>query len=167
MVTACTPSVSSLAKRPIYLTAAYLIVAWALMVSYQIFTQTASASVAEALTGPAPMIADLLKSESSKAVVTFICGFAWMFVLSAIVQTLMFGRERRLSIQFLVSLALTVAGSAVLELLKVAKPNIDDPNVLSSPFTAVLGNAVFASFYLALPFIFMLVMDWRYMQKHK
>jgi hypothetical protein len=159
--------VSSLAKRPIYLTAAYLIVAWALMVSYQIFTQTAAASVAAALKEPAPMIADWLSLSSSSAVVTFVCGFAWMFVLSAIAQSLMFGRERRLSIQFLVSLALTVAGSTVLELLKVAKLYVDDPNVLSSPFTAVLGNAVFASFYLALPFIFMLVMDWRYMQKHK
>jgi hypothetical protein len=156
-----------LAKRPIYLTATYLIVAWALMVSYQIFTQNAVATIAVALKEPTPMISDWLSLSSSSAVVTFVCGFAWMFVLSAIAQSLMFGRERRLSIQFLVSLVLTVAGSAVLELLKVAKPNIDDPNVLSSPFTAVFGNAVFATFYLALPFIFMLVMDWRYMQKHK
>jgi hypothetical protein len=156
-----------LAKRPIYLTAIYLIIAWALMVSYQIFTQTAVASVAAALKAPAPMIADWLSLSSSSAVVTFVCGFAWMFVLSAIAQSLMFGRERRLSIQFLVSLALTVAGSAVLELLKVAKPNIDDPNMLSSPFTAVFGNAIFATCYLALPFIFMLVMDWRYMQKRR
>jgi hypothetical protein len=137
------------------------------MVSYQIFTQSAVASVAAALSGPAPMVADWLNSSSSSAVVTFVCGFAWMFVLSAIAQSLMFGRERRLSIQFLVSLALTAAGSAVLELLKAANLNIDDPNVLSGPFTAVFGNAAFATFYLALPFIFMLVMDWRYMQKRR
>lgn len=138
------------------------------MVSYQIFTQTAVASVAEALRGPAPMIADLLNSSSSKDVVTFVCGFSWMFVLSAIAQSLMFGRERRLSIQFLVSLALTAAGSAVLWLLNaVWGKNIADPVLLSGPFSAVFGNAVFATFYLALPFIFMLVMDWRYMQKHK
>jgi hypothetical protein len=114
------------------------------------------------------MIADLLKSESSKAVVTFICGFAWMFVLSAIAQTLMFGRERRLSIQFLVSLALTATGSAVLWLLNVIwGKNIADPIVLSGPVSTVFGNAFFGAFYLLLPFIFMLVMDWRYMQKHK
>lgn len=167
MVTACTPSVTSLAKRPIYLTAAYLIVAWALMVSYQIFTQTAVTNVATALTGPAPIVADWLNSSSTSAIVTFVCGFAWMFVLSAIAQSLMFGKERRLSIQFLVSLALTAAGSVMLELLKAANVNLADPNVLSGPFTAVFGNAAFATFYLTLPFIFMLVMDWRYMQKRK
>jgi hypothetical protein len=135
------------------------------MVSYQIFTQTAVASVAAGLNGTAPTVANWLASSS--AVTTFVCGFAWMFVLSALVQSLMFGRERRLSIQFLVSLALTAAGSAVLALLGDAGLNLADPSVLSEPFTAVLGNAVFAAFYLALPFIFMLVMDWRYMQKRK
>jgi len=154
-----------LAKRPIYLTAAYLSIAWALMVSYQIFTQSAVASVAAALSEPAPIIAGWLSSSS--AVTTFICGFAWMFVLSAIVQSLMFGKERRLSIQFLVSLALTVAGSAVLALLGDAGLDLANPVVLSGPFTAIFGNAVFGFFYLALPFIFMLVMDWRYMQKRK
>ena len=168
MVTACTPSVSSLAKRPIYLTATYLIAAWALMVSYQIFTQSAAGSVAIALSGPAPLVADWLASDSGSAVITFVCGFAWMFVLSAIVQSLMFGRERRLSIQFMVSLGLTAAGSAVLELLNwVWGPNLANPDVISGPFTVVFNNAVFATFYLALPFIFMLVMDWRYMQKRK
>jgi hypothetical protein len=156
-----------LAKRPIYLTAAYLIVAWALMVSYQIFTQTAVGSVATALSGPTPMVADWLASEASSAVITFICGFAWMFVLSAVVQTLMFGRERRLSIQFLVSLGLTAAGSAVLALISWAGPDLSKPEVLAEPFMIVFGNAVFGFFYLALPFIFMLVMDWRYMQKRK
>jgi hypothetical protein len=157
--------VSSLPKRPIYLTAAYLIIAWALMVSYQIFTQTAVASVAAGLNGSAPLVANWLNSSS--AVTTFVCGFAWMFVLSAIAQSLMFGRERRLSIQFIVSLALTAAGSAVLALLGEAGVDLSNPSVLSGPFTAVFGNAVFAFFYLALPFIFMLVMDWRYMQKRK
>jgi len=157
--------VACLAKRPIYLTAAYLIIAWALMVSYQIFTQRAVESVALGLKEPVPLIANWLYS--SPEVTTFICGFAWMFVLSALAQSLMFGRERRLSIQFLVSLALTAAGSAVLELLRNIGINFADPAVISGPFTAILENSVFAFFYLALPFIFMLVMDWRYMQKHR
>lgn len=154
-----------MAKRPIVLTTAYLIIAWALMVSYQIFTQTALSTVVVALNGTMPMVATWLGSSS--AVTTFICGFAWMFVLSAIVQSLMFGKERRLSIQFLVSLGLTVAGSAVLGLLSWAGLDMSNPNVLSSPFTAVFGNAVFAGFYLALPFIFMLAMDYRAVRKHK
>jgi ABC-type enterochelin transport system permease subunit len=136
------------------------------MVSYQAFTQTAVKTVASALDGPAPLIASWI--DSSSAVTTFICGFAWMFVLSALAQALMFGRERRLSIQFLVSLALTAAGSAVLGLISILLgPNLADPAVLTGPFTAIFSNAAFAFFYLALPFIFMLVMDWRYMQKRR
>ena len=83
-----------------------------------------------------------------------------MFVLSAIVQSLMFGKERRLSIQFLVSLGLTVAGSVFLALLGGVGVNLSDPNMLSGPFTWLFGNAFFASFYLALPFIFMLALDY-------
>jgi hypothetical protein len=156
---------AQMAKRQILLTATYLILAWVLMVSYQIFTQTAVKSVAAALSEPAPMIANWLNS--SPEVTTFVCGFAWMFVLSAIAQSLMFGRERRLSIQFLVSLALTAAGSAVLVLLGGADLNLTSPDVFSGLGALVFGNAVFAGFYLALPFFFMLAMDIRSMRKRK
>ena len=150
--------------RKIIVTAAYLTIAWALMVSYQIFTQSALATVATAMSG-APLVASWITSSS--AVAGFICGFAWMFVLSAIVQSLMFGKERRLSIQFLVSLGLTVAGSVFLALLGGVGVNLSNPNLLSGPFTWLFGNAFFASFYLALPFIFMLALDLRAMRKRK
>ncbi len=152
-------------KRPIVLTASYLIIAWVLMVSYQIFTQSALNTVATALSGPVPLVASWLSSGSASAV--FICGFAWMFVLSAIVESLMFGKEKRLSFRFLVSLGLTLAGSAVLALLGLAGLDLSNPSVLSGPFNAVFGNSFFAGFYLALPFIFMLAMDFRAMHKHK
>lgn len=79
----------------------------------------------------------------------------------------MFGKEKRLSFRFMVSFSLTLAGSVVLGLLDEAGLNLADPTVLSGPFTAVFGNAVFAFFYLALPFIFMVAMDFRSMRKHK
>ena len=151
--------------RPIIVTAVYLIIAWTLMVSYQIFTQTALASVAVSLSGSVPMVASWLRSSSDLAV--FICGFAWMFVLSAMVSTLMFGRERRLSIQFLVSLVLTLAGSTLLGALGYVDLNLSDPNMFSGPFTWLFGNAIFAGFYLALPFIFMLALDIRALRKRK
>jgi hypothetical protein len=71
----------------------------------------------------------------------------------------MFGKERRLTIQFIVSLALTLTGSALLGLLHVAGLDLSNPNVLSQPFTLLFSNAVFAFFYLALPFIFMVAVD--------
>jgi high-affinity K+ transport system ATPase subunit B len=90
-----------------------------------------------------------------------------MFVLSAVVSQLMFGRERRLSVQFLVSLGLTLIGSTLIGLLSQTGLDVSNPNVLSSPFNAVFGNAAFAWFYLALPFIFMLIMDFRASKKRK
>ena len=37
--------------------------------------------------------------------------------------------------------------------------NLSDPSLLSGPFERLFGNAFFAGFYLALPFIFLLALD--------
>jgi hypothetical protein len=71
----------------------------------------------------------------------------------------MFGKERRLTMQFLVSLALTLTGSALLSLLHLIGLDLSNPNVLSQPFTLLFSNVFFAFFYLALPFIFMVAVD--------
>ncbi|MCL4429307.1 MAG: hypothetical protein M1167_01010 [Chloroflexi bacterium] len=143
--------------RPIPLKVAYLVLAWVLMVSYQIFTQSALTTLASSLGGSVPALASLIDSNAALAV--FICSFAWMFVLSALVSIIMFGKERRLTIQFMVSLALTLTGSALLGLLHLAGLDLSNPNVLSKPFALLFGNVFFAVFYLALPFIFMVAVD--------
>ncbi len=133
------------------------------MVSYQIFTQTALTTLASSFAPLSPTLASAINMNSS--VVVFVCGFAWMFVLSAVVSTLMFGKEKRLTIQFLVSLALTLTGSVLLGLLTSAGLDLGNPNVLSQPFTQLFGNVYFAFFYLALPFIFMVAIDLRVLKK--
>jgi hypothetical protein len=143
----------------------YLVLAWILMVSYQIFTKSALTTFASSLSGSVPLLAAWINSNADLAI--FICSFAWMFVLSALVSIIMFGRERRLTIQFLVSLALTLTGSALLGLLNLAGLNLSNPNVVSSPFTLLFGNVFFAFFYLALPFIFMVAVDLRIMKIRK
>ncbi len=135
------------------------------MVSYQIFTQAALTTVAASLYEAAPAVASWLTSSSEVA--GFICSFAWMFVLSAIVSTLMFGRERRLSMQFLVSLALTLVGSTLLGALGGLGMDFSNQNLLSGSAAGVFGNAFFAWFYLALPFIVMLTIDLRAAKKGK
>jgi hypothetical protein len=71
----------------------------------------------------------------------------------------MFGRERRLTIQFSVSLVLTITGSALLGFLHLVGLDLSNPSVLSQPFTLFFTNVFFAFFYLALPFIFMVAVD--------
>jgi hypothetical protein len=135
----------------------YLVLAWVLMVSYQIFTQSALSTVASSFGGSVPALTSWINSEAN--VTVFICSFAWMFVLSALISIIMFGKERRLTIQFIVSLALTFTGSALLGLLHLVGLDLSNPNVLSQPFTLLFGNIFFAFFYLALPFIFMVAVD--------
>jgi hypothetical protein len=151
--------------RAIWVTALCLLAAWVLMVSYQIFTKTALTTVASSVGGSVPFVAAWINSGADLAV--FIFGFAWMFLLSAIMSTLMFGKERRLSIQFLVSLALTLTGSALLALVNAAGVNLANPGMFASAFAVLFGNAFFAVFYLALPFIFMLAIDLRALKKRK
>ena len=127
------------------------------MVSYQIFTQSALTTVATSFAVSAPLLASWINSNAGAAI--FVCSFAWMFVLSAIISIVMFGKERKLTMQFMVSLGLTVAGSALLVVLDVVGLDLSNPNVLSQPFTLLFGNMFFAFFYLALPFIFMLAVD--------
>jgi hypothetical protein len=127
------------------------------MVSYQIFTQSALTTLTTSLKEISPAVAILINSNVN--VVVFIFSFAWMFVLSSIVSIIMFGKERRLTIQFTVSLVLTLTGSALLGLLHLAGLDLSNPNFVSKPFTLIFGNVFFSFFYLALPFIFMLAVD--------
>ena len=143
--------------RSIALKAVYLVLTWVLMVSYQIFTQSALTTVTSSLGVSIPVLASWINSKADLTI--FICSFAWMFVLSSLISIFMFGKERRLTIQFLVSLALTLTGSALLGLLHLVGLDLSDPSVLSQPFTLLFSNLFFAFFYLALPFIFMLAVD--------
>jgi hypothetical protein len=147
--------------RSIPLKIVYLFLAWLLMVSYQIFTQSALTTLASSV----PLLASWINNNAD--LTGFVCSFAWMFVLSALISVIMFGKERRLTIQFLVSLALTLTGSALLGLLHGVGVDISNPSVLSSPFQVVFGNVFFAFFYLALPFIFMVAVDLGFMKLKK
>jgi hypothetical protein len=142
---------------PIMHKALYLVSAWILMVSYQIFTQSALTTLTTSLKEISPAVAILINSNVN--VVVFICSFTWMFVLSLMVSIIMFGKERRLIIQFMVSLVLTLAGSALLGLLHLAGFDLSNPNFVSEPFILIFGNVFFSFFYLALPFIFTLAVD--------
>ncbi len=143
--------------RSIPLKITYLFLAWLLMVSYQIFTQTALTTVASSVGSSAPLLASWINSNANVPI--FICSFAWMFVLSSLISIFMFGKERRLTVQFLVSLALTLTGSALLGLFHLVGLDLSNPIFLSQPSNMLFGNVFFAFFYLALPFIFMVAVD--------
>jgi hypothetical protein len=147
-------------------TSVYLAIAWVLMVSYQVFTQTALTTVVSSLGVSFPFLGSLLNSRID--LVVFIYAFAWVFVLSSIIPKLMFGKERRIFIQFLICLALTLTGSVLFDVLKGYGLDLSNPNlILSNSYTHLFSNIFFAVFYLSLPFIFMLAIDLRSRKKGK
>jgi hypothetical protein len=153
-------------RRSLLVTAILLIVAWLLMLSYQIFTKTALTTIASGLGGYSSASASALSSNINIA--AFVCSFAWMFVLSSVISGLIFGQQKRIFIQFLIGLILTVTASAIFDGFKIMGYDLSNPNtLLSNPFAKVLGNGALAFFYLALPFIFMIAVDLRAMTKQR
>ena len=100
------------------ITPAYLSVAWALMVSYQIFTETAVKTVVDSFTYYMPLLGNWLSLRID--MVTFIYAFAWVFVLSSIIPSLILGRDRGVFTQFIVCLTLTLTAFVLMFLLDMA-----------------------------------------------
>jgi hypothetical protein len=152
--------------KGLLVTSIYLVVAWVLMLSYQFFTTTVLTTGASSFGASVPSLALWLGGNISVA--AFVCSFAWLFVLSSVIADLIFGQQRRIFIQFLIGLALTVMTTAILDGLSAVGLDLSNPNILlSSPIAQVVQNAYFAFFYLSLPFVFMVVVELRAMRKHK
>jgi hypothetical protein len=159
------PVTATLARK-LKVTLAYLALAYFLMLSYQIFTQTAVSSIVTSLDAVNPFLASLLGSRVDLAV--FVCSFAWTFVLSSIITSLIFGRERRISIHFFISLGLTVVSGALIDLLKGFGLDVSNPNLMIPSFyPQIFNNSALSFLYLALPFFFMVAIDLKLFKKIK
>lgn len=136
------------------------------MVSYQIFTQTAVTTVVDSLAVYVPVLGLWLASRID--MVIFVYAFAWVFVLSSIIPSLLLGKERSVFVQFIVCLILTLMGFVVIDVLAGYGFNLNDPTaVMANPYTQLFSNIVFAALYLSLPYIFMLAIDVRGRKKRK
>jgi hypothetical protein len=136
------------------------------MLSYQIFTQTAVKTVVSAIDVYFPFVGGWLLSRID--MIIFIYAFAWVFVLSSIIPALILGKERSVFVQFIVCLALTLTAFVLIDFFKGYGFDFSDPTmILSLPYAQVFGNLIFAVFYLALPYIFMIAIDYRAKKKAK
>jgi hypothetical protein len=157
--------VASLAKAAL-ITPAYLSVAWALMVSYQIFTETAVKTVVDSFTYYMPLLGNWLSLRID--MVTFIYAFAWVFVLSSIIPSLILGRDRGVFTQFIVCLTLTLTAFVLIDVLAGYGLDFTNPSlILANPYMRLFGNTVFAALYLSLPYMLMIALDFRSKKKRK
>jgi len=140
----------------------YISVAWTLIISYQIFTQTAVATVVSHVNMFWPSIGSWLSSRMD--MLTFVYAFAWIFVLSSVIPSVILERERSVLIQFFVCLTLTLVALIIQDTITNYASGLDH-NL--SNLAIIFCNPFLAVGYLLAPFIVMLIIDVRARRKHK
>lgn len=143
-------------------TPVYLSVAWTLMVSYQFFTQKAVSTVVAQVDLLWPLAGQWLVPRIG--MIVFVYAFAWVFVLSSVIPSLVLGKERSVLVQFLVCLTLTFAAFFVQDAL-AAYLNRPVDEMLNS--VVVFDNPFIAGAYLAVPYVLMLAIDIQARRKRK
>jgi hypothetical protein len=132
----------------------YLSVAWTLMISYQMFTQTAVTTLVSYINMFWLFVGAWLSSRVDMMV--FISAFVWVFVLSSVIPTVILGKERSVLVQFFVCLTLTFLAFIAFDILQVYESG--PINYLLS-LTVLLNNPFLAIAYLSMPYVLMLIID--------
>jgi len=148
--------------KAVFITPLYLSVAWTLMISYQLFTETAVTTLVTQIDTFLPSIGIWLASRVD--MVVFVYAFAWTFVLSSVIPSLLLGKERGVLVQFFVCLILTFLTFALLDVLQnYAGTSL--AQLLS--FAFVFSNPLLAGLYLSLPYVVMIGLDVRLRRRNK
>ena len=148
--------------KAVFATPLYISVAWTLMISYQLFTETAVTTLVTQINTLIPSIGFWLSSRVD--MVVFIYAFAWVFVLSSVIPSLLLGKERGVLIQFVVCLTLTFLAFALLDVMEIYA-GTSLAQLLS--FSFVFTNPVLATLYLSLPYVVMIALDVRARRRNK
>jgi len=138
------------------ITPLYISVAWALMTTYQFFTQTTVTSVTIFIGNQLPTIGAWMASRLD--MIVFIHSFAWIFLLSSAIPSLILGKERGVLVQFGLCLTLTFLAFVVQDAITSF-----DSGVMNQIFglAPVFQNPILATAYLSLPYLLMIGFDIR------
>jgi len=139
------------------LTPLYISVAWTLMTSYQLFTETTVTTVTIYINMYLPTIGAWLASKLD--MIVFIHSFAWIFLLSSVIPALLLGKERGVLVQFGVCLTLAFLAFVVQDAVTTGLGNGALDQILG--IEPLFQNPLLAAAYLALPYLLMLGFDIR------
>ncbi|MEM3403139.1 MAG: hypothetical protein QXJ17_01105 [Nitrososphaeria archaeon] len=137
-----------------FVTPLYLSGAWTLMITYQVFTQTALSTVLNEINYYWPSIGALLISRIDTIV--FIYAFTWVFVISSAMPSVVLGRQKSVILQFFVVMSLTILTLSAPEIVKIYF-DFDVKNLFN--FTTFLQNPYFAILYLSAPYLILFEID--------
>ena len=140
----------------------YISFAWTLMISYQIFTQTAVTTVMTYINMLSPSIGTWLSTRID--MIIFIYAFAWIFVLSSAIPSVILGKGRSVLVQFIVCLTLTLMAFTIQDALAGYATR---PVAEIFSLNALLQNPILAVTYLLMPYILMITLDIRSRKKPK
>jgi hypothetical protein len=144
------------------MTPLYISVAWTLMVSYQLFTQTAVTTVTTYINIFWPSVGAWLVSRMD--MIVFIHAFAWVFLLSSAIPSIILGRGKGVLTQFFVCLTLTFSAFIVQDALTTyGGKSIGQIFSLAVLF----HNPFLATAYLSMPYLLMLASDIHSRRKQK
>jgi hypothetical protein len=143
------------------LTPLYISIAWTLMTSYQLFTETTVTTVTTYLNMYLPTIGAWLISKLD--MIVFIHSFAWIFLLSSFIPSLLLGKERGVLIQFGVCLTLAFFAFVIQDAVTTGLGNGALDQILG--LAPLFQNPVLATTYLLLPYLLMMGFDIRGKQK--
>ncbi|MDH5794205.1 MAG: hypothetical protein OEZ18_06565 [Candidatus Bathyarchaeota archaeon] len=144
------------------MTPLYVSVAWTMMITYQVFTQTAVSTVLSFFNVLWPAAGEWLLLRMD--MVIFVYAFAWVFVLSSVIPSLLLGKKRSVLVQFFVCLVLAFVAFIVQDSMNVYISS--QPQVLLG-VAFLLGNPLLAVAYLSMPYVVMLAIDIRARRKDK
>lgn len=143
-------------------TPVYLSFAWILMISYQLFTQTAVTTVVSYIDKSWPFVGAWLTSRTE--MIVFIYAFSWVFVLSSAIPSVILGKQTGVLIQFFVCLTLTFAAFLIKDLLATYGGG---PIESFFSFSGLFHNPFLAVGYLSIPYALMLILDVRSRKRRK
>jgi hypothetical protein len=138
------------------LTPVYISVAWTLMTSYQLFTETTVKTITSYIYTYLPTVGAWMAARID--MIVFIHSFAWIFLLSSFIPAVLLGKQRGVLVQFGVCLTLAV-------LANIVQGAVTD--IGQGPLDQILGlaplfqNPALAAAYMSLPYLLMVWFDIR------
>ena len=144
------------------MTPLYVSVAWTVMVTYQIFTQTAVSTVLNSFNVLWPAAGEWLLLRMD--MIIFVHAFAWVFVLSSVIPSLLLGKKRSVLVQFFVCLTLALVAFVIQDSMSVY---LSGQSQVLPGVAFLLGNPLLAVVYLSVPYLFMVTIDIRARRKAK
>lgn len=135
----------------------YIAVAWTLMIGYQLFTQTAVATVVNSIFKFWPSITSAWLV-SRIHIMIFIHAFAWVFVLSSVIPSVLLKKKDSVLIQFVACLMLALIPIWVKDNLHLYTGSQVVDQIFS--LSGLFNNPFFATVFLLVPYIFMFALDY-------